>query len=51
MQTEVLAAVEEATHVVYELPIPPLAYGLITIAILMTLGVITLSWKGVAHRH
>ncbi|GAA2088962.1 MULTISPECIES: hypothetical protein [Brevibacterium] len=51
MQTEVLAAVEETVHVVHELPMPPLAFGLIAFASLMTLGVITLSWKGIAHRH
>lgn len=51
MHTEVLAAVAETPHVVYELPIPPVAYGLITFVTLMTLGIITLSWKGIAYRH
>jgi hypothetical protein len=51
MTTSILAAVAETPHVVYELPIPPIGFGLITFSILMFLGVVTLSWNGISHRH
>ncbi|HLR44438.1 MAG TPA: hypothetical protein VK065_04535 [Brevibacterium sp.] len=51
MATSILASVAATPHVVYDLPIPPIGFGLITFSILMFLGVVTLSWKGIAHRH
>lgn len=51
MKTSILAAVAETPHVVYDLPIPPIGFGLITFAILMFLGIVTLSWAGISHRH
>lgn len=51
MTTSILAAVAETPHVVYDLPIPPIGFGLIAFSTLMFLGVITLSWSGISHRH
>lgn len=51
MTTSILATVAAAPEVVYELPIPPIGFGLITFSILMFLGIITLSWKGINYRH
>lgn len=51
MTTSTLAAVAQTPHVVYDLPIPPIGFGLITFSILMFLGVVTVSWKGISHRH
>ncbi|UVI37697.1 hypothetical protein [Brevibacterium spongiae] len=40
---------EQAAHV--ELPMDPIWYGLITLAIFLTIGVVTRSWKGISYRH
>ena len=34
-----------------ELPMDPIWYGLITLAIFLTMGIVTRSWKGISHRH
>ena len=40
---------EPAAHV--ELPMDPIWYGLITLAIFITMGLVSRSWKGISHRH
>ncbi|GAA1503751.1 hypothetical protein BI49514_01467 [Brevibacterium iodinum ATCC 49514] len=40
---------EHAAHV--ELPMDPIWYGLITLAIFITMGIVSRSWKGISHRH
>lgn len=53
MNAAILAAaaegVEQATHT--ELPMDPIFYGIISLAVFLTLGIVTRSWKGISHRH
>lgn len=46
-----IAAAEGAAHVVNELPIPPVAYGLIVFSIFVVLAIVTFSFHDVANRH
>jgi len=46
-----LAQAEEAHHTVVDLPMHPIFFGLIAFAVLMLLMFITMSWKGISHRH
>lgn len=50
LATAILAA-EEGGHVVNELPIAPLAVGIIVFAIFVVLGIATFSFRDVANRH
>ena len=34
-----------------ELPFEPIFFGLIALGILLSLMFVTMSWKGIAHRH
>lgn len=45
----VVTAAEEATHV--ELPIPPGAYGLVAIAVMVGLLFVTYAFRSVGTRH
>ncbi|RBP64282.1 hypothetical protein DFO66_107160 [Brevibacterium sanguinis] len=40
---------EQAAHV--ELPMAPIGYGLVTLAIFLSMAVVLRSWKGISHRH
>lgn len=46
-----LIAASEGAHVVNELPFPAPVYGAITLAIFIVLGIVTYSFRDVAHRH
>lgn len=46
-----LVAAEEGGHVVHELPMPPIAYGIVVFAIFVVFSVITFSFRNVANRH
>jgi len=46
-----LLAAEEGGHVVHELPIPPIAYGIIVLALFLVFSIITFSFRNVANRH
>lgn len=46
------AAAEGAEHAAHtELPMDPIFYGLTALAIFLTMGIVTRSWKGINHRH
>lgn len=45
------AAAEGAAHVVNELPIPAIAYGIIVFSIFVVLAIVTFSFHDVANRH
>jgi hypothetical protein len=46
------AAAEGAEHAAHtELPMDPIWFGLTTLAIFLTMGIVTRSWKGISHRH
>lgn len=45
------AAAEGAAHVVNELPIPTVAYGVIVFTIFLVLALVTYSFHDVANRH
>ena len=47
----IVAAAEEGQHVVNELPIPPIMYGVIAIVTFTALAIVTLSFSDVANRH
>jgi len=47
--TLLAAAEEAAAH--NELPMEPIGYGLITLAIFLTMAVVVRSWKGISYRH
>lgn len=47
----VLAAEEEAPHIVNELPFPSIGFGVITIVILLSLLFLTTMFKGMSHQH
>lgn len=53
MNAALLATVAEgAEHAAHtELPMEPIAFGLITFAIFMTMAFVTWSWKGISNRH
>jgi hypothetical protein len=52
LMMRLVAAGEPAgTHQVRELPLPPVAFGLITFAVLAVLLAITWSFRNVAGRH
>lgn len=53
MNAAILAtAAEGAEHVVHhELPMEPIFFGLITLAIFLTLAAVSRSWKGISYRH
>ena len=46
-----ISAAEGAAHVVNELPMPAIAYGLIVFAIFVVLAVVTFAFHDVANRH
>ncbi|MGO1317580.1 MAG: hypothetical protein ACTMIR_11180 [Cellulomonadaceae bacterium] len=46
-----LLTAEETTHVVTELPMPPLAYGLLAFGALIGLLCVTLAFRSVWTRH
>lgn len=46
-----LLTTEETSHVVTELPMPPLAYGLVAFGALMVLLAVTLAFRSVWTRH
>lgn len=46
-----IAAAAEGAHVVNELPIPAPVYGVIVLALLTALAVVTFSFRDVANRH
>ena len=46
-----IAAASEGAHVVTELPIPGVMYGVIGFALFMVLGLVTFSFRDVANRH
>ncbi|GAA1618355.1 MULTISPECIES: hypothetical protein [Brevibacterium] len=47
--TLLAAATEGAAHT--ELPMEPIGYGLITLAIFISMAVVARSWKGISYRH
>lgn len=47
----VLAAEEETTHVVNELPMPSIGFGILTLVILFSLLFISSLFKGMSHQH
>lgn len=50
--TTILTAAAETSHgVVNELPIPPVAYGLISFAVLMGMLFVTYAFRSVGTRH
>ncbi|GAA4283956.1 hypothetical protein GCM10022261_14870 [Brevibacterium daeguense] len=52
MKTSILLAqAEEAHHTVVEIPMDPIWYGVITLAVFLFLMFVTMSWKGISHRH
>ena len=51
MASALVVLAQEAHETVVELPMHPIWYGVIAFSILMLLGTITLSWKGISHRH
>ena len=52
MKTAILLAQATEHHEpVVALPFPPIVFGLIAFAILMLLMFVTMSWKGISHRH
>lgn len=53
MNAAIMAATAEgAEHAAHtELPMDPIWFGLITLAIFLTMGIVTRSWKGISHRH
>ena len=52
MNAAIMAAAEGAEHAAHtELPMDPIWYGLITLAIFITMGVVSRSWKSISHRH
>lgn len=46
-----IAAAEGAAHVVNELPMPAIMYGVIVFSIFLVLAVVTYSFHDVANRH
>ncbi|WP_209325152.1 hypothetical protein [Brevibacterium renqingii] len=52
MNAAIMAAAQGAEHSAHtELPMDPIYFGLITLAIFLTMGIVTRSWKGISHRH
>ncbi|WP_349828897.1 hypothetical protein [Brevibacterium litoralis] len=51
MKITTLMAQAEEHHIVNELPMAPIWYGLMAFAILLMLMFVTMSWKGIGHRH
>lgn len=51
MSTALVLLAETAEEPVIPIPMDPIWFGVIAFVILMTLGAITLSWKGISHRH
>ncbi|MFB9775661.1 hypothetical protein [Brevibacterium otitidis] len=51
MKTAILLAQATEHHQVIELPMDPIYFGLIAFGILMFLMFVTMSWKGISHRH
>lgn len=52
MKTAILLAqASPEHHVVIDLPMDPIYFGLIAFGILMFLMFVTMSWKGISHRH
>lgn len=47
----IAVASEGAAHVVNELPIPAIAYGIIVFAIFAVCGAVTFAFRDVANRH
>lgn len=47
----IAAASEGAGHVVNELPIPAVLYGVIVFALLSAFAIVTFSFRDVANRH
>lgn len=54
MHADLLATVaegaEKAAHHT-EIPMDPIFYGLITLAIFLSMAFVSRSWKGISHRH
>ncbi|WGW13964.1 hypothetical protein LWF01_09595 [Saxibacter everestensis] len=50
MTSVILAAAEQAEHHV-EIPMHPIAYGLIAFGTLMVMLLVTMSYRGVSNRH
>jgi len=46
-----LTTILAETHVVHEIPMPPLAYGAVALAVFLVLGVATWTYRDVANRH
>ncbi len=46
-----IAAAEGAAHVVTELPIPAIAYGVIVFTVFLVSAAVTFSFRDVANRH
>lgn len=46
-----LTAAVEVEHAHVELPMDPIAYGLIAFAILLALLIVAMAFNGIAHRH
>ncbi|GAA2002994.1 hypothetical protein [Brevibacterium samyangense] len=51
ISTVLAQAAEEGHHIVNELPVDPIWYGVVAFAILMLLMLVTMSWKGISYRH
>ena len=52
MNAAIMAAAEGGEHAAHvELPMDPIWYGLITLAIFITMGVVSRSWKGISQFH
>lgn len=48
---EIILAAAEHAHEGAELPMDPIWYGATALGILLFLGIVTLSWKGISYRH
>ena len=46
-----IAAASEGAHVVNELPMPAPMFGAIVLTLFVVLGLVTFSFRDVAHRH
>lgn len=46
-----IAAASEGAHVVNEIPMAPVLYGVVVFAAFVVLGLVTFSFRDVANRH
>ncbi|GAA1872042.1 hypothetical protein [Brevibacterium marinum] len=50
LMTTVAEGAEKAVHHT-EIPMDPIYFGLITLAIFLSMAAVTRSWKGISNRH